>query len=159
MAGGINERLAAAFVAGARRASPKLRERAMRGPIRRLITAQLFAGMARRFDGERGADLDTTVRWEIGSAQRPAAETWDLVLRDGRARAVRVAGTEPSAAQTTIGLDRPTLLELAVGNLNGPQAYLSGRLRMTGDVMLAQRLTTLITVPGAAPPSAGHGSG
>ena len=48
----------------------------------------------------------------------------------------------------------PTLLELAIGNLNGPQAYLSGRLRMKGDVMLAQRLTTLIAVPNAARPAA-----
>lgn len=152
MASGINERMAASFVRGARRASPRLRERAMRGPLRRFITAQIFGGMARAFDGERGRDLDTAVRWEIGPAEGPATETWDLVLKDGKARAVRRAeavSPDADAPRTTIGLDRPTLLELAIGNLNGPQAYLSGRLRMKGDVMLAQRLTSLIQVPGA----------
>lgn len=150
----MQQRLAEAFVSGARRASPEVRERTMRSPIRRFVTAQIFAGMARGFDGERGADLDATVRWEIGRAERPPVEVWDLVLRDGRARAVRVREAETEPARTTIGLDRPTLLELAIGNLNGPQAYLSGRLRMKGDVMLAQRLTTLIEVPDAARPTA-----
>jgi alkyl sulfatase BDS1-like metallo-beta-lactamase superfamily hydrolase len=149
----MSQRIAEAFVSGARRTPPDVRERTMRSPIRRLITAQIFAGMARGFDGERGADLDVTVRWEIGRADRPPVESWDLVIRDGRARARRVTETEPEPARTTIGLDRPTLLELAIGNLNGPQAYLSGRLRMKGDVMLAQRLTTLIQVPDAARPA------
>jgi putative sterol carrier protein len=154
MSGGINARLAEAFVTGARKTPAEMRERTMRSPIRRIITSKIFAGMARQFDGKRGADLDVTVRWEVGRADRPPTETWDLVIRDGKARAVRVTETEPAAARTTIGLDRPTLLELAIGNLNGPQAYLSGRLRMKGDVMLAQRLTTLIAVPNAARPSA-----
>jgi 3-hydroxyacyl-CoA dehydrogenase/3a,7a,12a-trihydroxy-5b-cholest-24-enoyl-CoA hydratase len=151
--GGFQTKVAEAFVSWTRRASPKLRERAMTGPARGLITAQIFAGMARAFDSERGADLDAVVRWEIGhDGERP--EVWDLVIERGKAHAARIGQAETAEPRTTIGLDRPTLLELATGILNAPQAYLSGRVRMTGDVMLAQRLTTLLAVPGAGPGSA-----
>ena len=148
----LQRKAAEAFVAGTRKASPALRSRAMSGPGRRLITAQIFAGMARSFDRRKGADLDAVIRWDIGSPGSPPEESWDLVIRDGSAHAIRNGGAEGAEPRTTVGLDRETLLELATGILNAPQAYLAGRLRMQGDVMLAQRLTTLFTVPGAAKP-------
>lgn len=146
----LQRRAAEAFVAGTRKASPKLRARAMASPARRVITGQIFHGMARSFDRDRGADLDAVIRWEVGPKDGAAPggpEVWDLVIRDGRARAVRDSGEAP---RTTVGLDHATLLELATGLLNAPQAYIAGRLRMSGDVMLAQRLTTLFVVPGRA---------
>ena len=146
--GRLQLRIAEAFVSGTRRASPELRERAMRSPVRGLITAQIFAGMARAFDSERGADLDAVIRWEVGAAGE-RAEIWNLVIENGTAHAARIRGEETAEPRTTIGLDRPTLLELATGILNAPQAYMAGRVQMKGDVMLAQRLTTLLAVPGS----------
>lgn len=149
MAGqGLQQRIAETFVAGARGAPPNLRGLAMRSPARNLVAAQIFVGMARQFDGERGADLDAVVRWEIG-AEGEDPEVWELVIRDGRCRAVRDSGEQP---QTTIGLDHETLLDLAVGLANAPGAYIAGRLRMRGDVMLAQRMTALFRIPGAPAP-------
>ena len=150
----LQRKAAEAFVAGTRKASPALRSRAMSGPGRRLITAQIFAGMARSFDRSKGADLDAVIRWDLGPAGAKPEESWDLVIRGGRAHAIRSTGAEGTEPQTTVGLDRETLLELAAGILNAPQAYISGRLRMKGDVMLAQRLTTLFAVPGAQKPAA-----
>ena len=143
----IERKAAESFVAGARKASPQFRQRVMTGPARRLVAKQIFAGMARSFDGDKGADLDAVIRWELGSGDEPG-ETWDLVIRNGRARISRDSGEQP---RTTVGLDYPTLLELAIGLLNAPQAYIAGRLEMRGDVMLAQRMTTLFVVPGSRP--------
>lgn len=119
----------------------------MRGPTRDLIAAQIFAGMAREFDAERGADVDAVVRWEVG-AEGEQPKRWDLVIRDGRCRVTRDSGEEP---RTTVGLDHETLLELAIGLANAPQAYITGRLRMKGDIGLAQRMTALFRVPGSSP--------
>jgi 3-hydroxyacyl-CoA dehydrogenase/3a,7a,12a-trihydroxy-5b-cholest-24-enoyl-CoA hydratase len=146
--GGLQLKIAEAFASGTRRASPKLRQRAMSGRARGLITAQIFAGMARAFDRERGADLDAVVRWEVGGPGEPA-EVWDLVIERGHAHAARIRGEETAEPRTTISLDHPTLLELATGLLNAPQAFIAGRLNMTGDVMLAQRLVSLVQVPGS----------
>jgi hypothetical protein len=147
----LQRKAAEAFVAGTRKASPNLRSKAMGSPARSLITAQIFAGMARSYDRSKGADLDAVIRWEVGP-QGAKPEIWDLVIREGRARTVRVTGDAGEQPRTTVGLDHETLLELATGILNAPQAYIAGRLRMKGDVMLAQRLTTLFTVPGARSP-------
>ena len=150
--GGLQMKIAEAFVSGTRRASPKLRERVMSGPARGLITAQIFAGMARAFDRERGADLDAVVRWEVGDAGEPA-EVWDLVIEGGHAHAARIRGEETGEPRTTISLDHPTLLELATGLLNAPQAFIAGRVSMKGDLMLAQRLVALMEVPGSRRPA------
>ena len=148
----LQRKAAEVFVAGTRKASPSLRAKAMGGPAGSLITAQIFAGMARSFDRSKGGDLDAVIRWDLGPAGATPDESWDLIIRDGRAHAIRSSGAEGTEPRTTVGLDRETLLELAAGILNAPQAYISGRLRMKGDVMLAQRLTTLFAVPGAAKP-------
>jgi len=150
----LQRKAAEVFVAGTRKASPNLRAKAMGSPAGSLITAQIFAGMARSFDRSKGADLDAVIRWDLGPAGAKPEESWDLVIRDGRAHAIRSTGAEGTEPRTTVGLDRETLLELAAGILNAPQAYISGRLRMKGDVMLAQRLTTLFAVPGASKPAA-----
>ena len=76
----LQRKAAEVFVAGTRRASPKLRAKAMASPARGLITAQIFAGMARSFDRSKGADLDAVIRWEIGTAAAKPEESWDLSL-------------------------------------------------------------------------------
>lgn len=123
----------------------------MSRPTRRLVTGLIFRGMARTFDRERGAGLDAVVRWEVGPRRPDIAagektDVWHLLIHDGRARARRRSGEPP---RTTIGLDHLALLDLVTGNLNAPKAFLTGRLRMSGDVMLAQRLSGLFGVPGA----------
>ncbi len=148
--GRVQLRIAEAFVSWAQRATPERRERAMTGPAGGLITAQIFAGMANAFDTEKGADLDAVIRWEVDSGTE-RQETWDLVISGGRAHSARIRREETAEPRTTIGLDRPTLLELATGILNAPQAYLAGRVQMQGDVMLAQRLSTLLAIPGSRP--------
>lgn len=143
--GGIQRRMAEAFVTGVRRAPDELRRFATRGPARNLLAAQIFAGMAREFDRDRGAEIDAVVRWEVGEQGADPA-IWSLVIAGGRCRVSRDPDLE---AQTVVMLDHETLLELATGALNPPQAYIAGRLRMRGDVMLAQRLSALFRVPGS----------
>ena len=130
-----------ALAARVRESSPRMRETLMRGLSGRAIVAGIFSAMPRRLNRASATGLDLVVRWQV-------ADTTDryLVIRDGRARVSREADRDP---ELTVALDRVTLLDLATGAANGPQLFMTGRVRITGDLMLAQRLTALFAVPGA----------
>ena len=131
------------WCAGAVRSlSARTRALLVRGPLGRLVIAVIFAGMRRQFHPRRASALDVVIRWNI-TDDRPR----DLVIRDGRCWVTREAGRDP---ELTLVLDRLGLLELATGVSNGPQMYFSGRLKIAGDLMLAQRLTALFAIPGLA---------
>jgi putative sterol carrier protein len=135
-------RIADWFSGFARSASPGLRRLLMRGPWGRAISAAIFAAMPRRLRSASATGLDLVVRWDVeGDRDR------FLIVKDGSASVTRSADRGPDL---TLGLDRVALLELATGAANGPQLFMTGRVRITGDLMLGQRLTALFAVPGAA---------
>ena len=113
----------------------------MRGPWGRVIAAGILRAMPGRLRTASAAGLDLVVRWNV---EDQAARF--LLIRDGRARVAREAARDPDL---TVALDRVTLLDLAIGAANGPQLFMTGKVRITGDLMLAQRLTALFAVPGA----------
>ena len=135
-------RIAEWFSRFVRSASPGLRRLLMRGPWGRGISAAIFAAMPRRLRTASATGLDLVVRWDVeGDRDR------FLTVKDGSASVGRAAERDPDL---TLGLDRVALLELATGAANGPQLFMTGRVRITGDLMLGQRLTALFAVPGAA---------
>lgn len=135
--------MADSFARAVARSSPRARARAMRGPQRRALLAGIFKGMERQFDRKRGADLDAVVHWRIGRADG-GADRWQLVFADGRARAGRTLDREP---RTTIKLDGERFLELVAGVVSGPELYMSGKVKIEGDVMFAAQLPGFFRMP------------
>jgi putative sterol carrier protein len=130
------------WLAGVVRSTPpRFRRLLMRGPWGRAIAAVIFAAMPKRLQAASAAGLDLVVRWDV--EEGPLRY---LLVRDGTASIGHGAERDPDL---TLGLDRVALLELATGAANGPQLFMTGRVRLSGDMMLGQRLTALFAVPGA----------
>lgn len=53
---------------------------------------------------------------------------------------------EPSDARVTLGLSVPDYLRLISGELDGMQAFMQGKLKLTGDMMFAQQIQTMFGV-------------
>ena len=123
-----------------RSSSPKLREFVMRNPWGRLVAAVIFALMPRRLRPASAAGLDLVVRWQV-----EGQPTRYLIVRDGRASVRKSAEREQDL---TLAMAPVTLLDLATGAANGPQLFMTGRVKITGDLMLAQRVASLFSVPG-----------
>lgn len=139
------DRIAEAAVELANRVPPGIRQLGVRGPGRHLAAAVIFKGMEAQFDAKRAQGLDCVVLWEIGELDGDRFDRWHLRISDGRCRARRGGVESPTA---TLRLTHPDLLDLATGKTQGPQLYLTGKIKITGETMLAQRLTTLFRVPG-----------
>lgn len=124
-------------------ASPELRSLALRGPQRPLVLAQIFRAMGRQFDAKQANGVEAVVQWEIARASG-GADRWQVVIANGRCRASRRSNRQPTI---TIAVDGPTFLELVTGMQGGPSLFMSGKLKVTGDLMFAARLPTMFRVP------------
>jgi hypothetical protein len=143
--------LADAFARYVARSSRERRARLMTGWRRRVIMRRIFKGMETEFDAEEGKDIAAVLHWEIagdgvGGRGDSESDRWQVVIEDGRCRATRELDREPTV---TIELDGPDFLELVTGIASGPELFMSGKLKMKGDVLLAARLTSLFRMPRA----------
>jgi putative sterol carrier protein len=50
---------------------------------------------------------------------------------------------EPSDARVTLGMTVPDYLRMISGDLDGMQAFMQGKLKLTGDMMFAQQIQTM----------------
>ena len=50
----------------------------------------------------------------------------------------------------TLKLKGADFLQLVSGNASGPMLFMTGKLRLEGDVMLASRLTSMFHIPESA---------
>jgi len=121
----------------------------MRTPARRIVVETIFLLMPRYLDRTRAANLDLAVRWQVGEAERQP-DIYDLVIAEQRCRVRR--GESDVRPLVTISIEPAELLRVAVGRCNPVQAYLTGRLRLHGDLTQAARLTSVFRIPVGARP-------
>ncbi len=97
------------------------------------VLASCFAGMAEAFLPEKAAGQSAVVQYDITAAGK--THSFQLKVAGGKCEVVAGAA---GPARTTLGLNVADFLRLITGKLNGPQAFMSGKLRLTGDMMFAQ---------------------
>jgi alkyl sulfatase BDS1-like metallo-beta-lactamase superfamily hydrolase len=120
-------------------------EQFMRTPLRGVVLRTIFSQMPRRLDRQRATGINATVLWRITGRPDGGADLFRVVLADGELRVLRGDG---KAAPVTITIDGADFLRVATGSTDPMQAYMSGKLSMTGDVMHAATITSLLRRPG-----------
>lgn len=91
---------------------------------------RLLQQLPEAFDAEAAGDVECTVQFSVSD---PA----HIVVRDGG------CSLHPGAARSPdvdITMDDDDLVALLCGELNGMTAFMTGRLQIEGDLMLAQRI-------------------
>ncbi|WP_336205525.1 LLM class flavin-dependent oxidoreductase [Nonomuraea sp. LPB2021202275-12-8] len=101
----------------------------------------LFALMARSFKPERASGFQGALEFAL----EPAA-TWTVLVRGGRARARQGAVRDPALR---LAMPAADFLRVLAGTANPADLLVSGRLRVTGDVTLASRVTEMFGGPSA----------
>lgn len=97
-----------------------------------------FAEMKNRFNPDAAAGLDVVFQYQIDDGQ-----PYYVVINDGSCDITQGEHDDPSV---TLSMDSATLQEVMSGETDGMQAFMSGRIRADGDIMLATRLTSLFPV-------------
>ena len=98
---------------------------------------QIFQGMQERFQPDRASGVDATVQWVItdGGEEKPYAVT----IKDGAFSWEHGRADSPTV---TLSADGESFTALMTGKAQGAALYMQGKLRIQGDLMLAQRMGT-----------------
>lgn len=98
---------------------------------------EIFAGMAGRFNANAAAGLNAVIQYNIEGAD---GGDWYVVIKDQKCTVSEGVHSSPTLTMKMADKD---WLAMVNGQLNGMTAFMTGKLKTQGDIMLAQRLTTL----------------
>ena len=96
-----------------------------------------FDAMTGNFNAEKAAGMNCTYQWDVtgdGGGQ------WNAVIADG---AITVSEGTADTANITITVSAGDWLDMLNGKLDGQMAFMSGKLKIKGDMSLAMKLKTL----------------
>lgn len=101
------------------------------------VLGQVFTAMGDAFVPEAATGQSAIVQYDVTAPD--GTHSYQLKVADGKCLVQKGAG-EP--ARVTLTLALPDFLKLIGGKLDGMQAFMSGRLRIGGDMMFAQTMQT-----------------
>jgi putative sterol carrier protein len=118
-------------------------------PARKQVLDEIFNRMAEHVDPTTASGTDAVVHFKI--LDRPESlgggyDHYEVVFENGSCVASDRIEREPNV---TIRVGPVEFLKLASNQASGPTLFLTGKLRLEGDVMLASRLTGFFHIPSA----------
>jgi alkyl sulfatase BDS1-like metallo-beta-lactamase superfamily hydrolase len=97
------------------------------------VLRAVFDGMAQAFLPAKAGTQSAVVQYDVRVGEK--THTFQLRVADGRCTVVSGTG---APARVTLSLGVADFLRLVTGKLNGMQAFMSGKLKLQGDMMFAQ---------------------
>lgn len=99
------------------------------------VLGQIFEYMAGRFQPERASGQSAVIGWDITSPE--GTHSYQLKVADGTCT---TAQGNAESARVTLGMALPDFLRFLTGKLDGMQAFMAGKLKLSGDMMFAQSM-------------------
>lgn len=98
---------------------------------------QIFEKIESQFDPSAAAGLDVVFQFAVDDDHHY------LEIQEG---ACKLHSGEHEDPSVTLIMDADTFSEIVSGEINGMQAFMAGRLRTEGDMMLATKLSDLFSL-------------
>lgn len=99
------------------------------------VLGKIFAEMQAHFLPAKAAGRAAVIHYEIKTPDGP--EVYQVAVADGACTTSKGGDSQPGV---TLVLSLADFLHLVTGRLNGVQAFMSGKLKVRGDMMLAQTM-------------------
>jgi len=96
---------------------------------------EFFEGLPARADSEKIAGINNTYRFDV-----EGTGSWTVDVRDGAVTVTQDGDAEPDV---TISASEETFKKLASGDQNPTTAYMTGKLKIKGDMGAAMKLQKL----------------
>jgi putative sterol carrier protein len=98
---------------------------------------ETFELMPSRFKPEKAAGVNAVIQYEITGE---GGGTWSATIKDATCVVKEGAAASASLTLTMSGQD---WLDMLVGKLSGQMAFMSGKLKLKGDMGLAMKIPTM----------------
>jgi putative sterol carrier protein len=99
------------------------------------VLSQIFAGMQGAFDPAKAAGVDSTIVYEIETPD--GTKTWSVKVADGKCEVTEGAADSP---RLTLTLQLVDFIRLIFNQADGPQLFMSGKMKLKGDMMFAMQM-------------------
>ena len=120
----------------------------MAGPMRAQILDEIFRRMEEHFRADAAGDTEAVIHWRIGGKDGDAYDEFESVISGGTCKVHR--GFESQGARVTFTIGGADFLRLVSGNAAGPMLFMSGKLKIEGDMMFAASAASLFVIPKSA---------
>ena len=101
----------------------------------------IFAEMPNQLDANAAKGMNSTIQFNLSGDN---GGQWYVTIEDGKAEVHE--GTAPSA-NMTLSMTAQDYVDMITGKLNGQMAFMSGKLKIAGDMGLAMKMQTLFKRP------------
>jgi putative sterol carrier protein len=106
-----------------------------------MTPADIFKEMPGQLDANAAKGVNSTIQFNLSGDN---GGQWYVTIKDGTA--VVSEGTAPSA-NMTMTMAAADYVDMTTGKLNGQMAFMSGKLKISGDMGLAMKMQTLFKRP------------
>ena len=100
---------------------------------------EVFNKMPEKFNAEAGKDLDAVFQFDITGE---GGGSWNVTIHTGTCL---VYEGKSAKASVTLSLASETWLDMVNKKTSGMQAFMSGKLKVSGNIMLAQKIPDLFS--------------
>ena len=105
-----------------------------------ITVAELFEKMPAAFIPEKAVGMDAVLQFKFTGEQ---AGDWFVTIKDGTCTAEPGLSASPRLTLSAIGTDA---IKVLTGEMDGMQAFMQGKLRLTGDMSLAMKLLGMFKI-------------
>lgn len=98
---------------------------------------ETFEQLHKNFQPEVAGDIDAVFQWELLG---DAGGNWHMIVKDGACELVEGKHPSPAVSQTSTA---EVFLAMVNNELNPMAAFMSGKLKVKGNMLLAQKITEI----------------
>jgi putative sterol carrier protein len=115
---------------------------------RKTVLDEIFNRMADHVDPAKLAGQDAVLHFVITDKPGGGDDTYEVIVKDG-AITVNEEPTSEDPRVTIIAAPVP-FLKLVTGQESGPAMFMTGKLKIKGDLMFASQMTSFFKIPSAS---------
>jgi putative sterol carrier protein len=119
-------------------------EEAMSGPQRETALREIFARMAEHLDPNKAKGHDAVVHFQILGRPDGGYDEFEVVVKDGKCEVTQTPTEEP---RVTLKVEPVAFLKLITSQKSGPELFMTGKLKIEGDLMFAPQIASLFRIP------------
>ena len=102
-----------------------------------MTPAEIFKEMPANLNADAAKGMNSTIQFNLSGDN---GGQWYVAIKDGTAAVTK--GTAPSA-NMTMSMAANDYVDMTTGKLNGQMAFMSGKLKIAGDMGLAMKMQSL----------------
>ena len=106
-----------------------------------MTPADIFKEMPSSLNADAAKGMNATIQFNLSGDN---GGQWYVTIKDGKAEVSQ--GTAPSA-NMTLSMTAQDYVDMTMGKLNGQMAFMSGKLKISGDMGLAMKMQSLFKRP------------